>query len=312
MPRVTAADMGFGQATSSHRAARERFLREKVFPWVLLLPALSLNLVVVLIPALGTVYFAFTKWKGIGPAEWIGIGNFQQMLRDEEMILSFINNVRWLAMSLILPVVIALLVATLVAGVGRGQKFFRAAFFLPVVVASVVSTRIWLNFYNPFQGVGPTLAQAGLKFLDVDFLGDPSIALYAVYFANLWHSWGFQMVIYLAALQQVDLTLYEAARVDGANRWQQFWHISLPSIRPTLIFMLLMTAIGSFLVFDYIYLMTRGGPGYATQVIAYKLFVEAFQIYNAGYASAIGLTVSLFCGLFVAVFIVLRRRGWEI
>jgi raffinose/stachyose/melibiose transport system permease protein len=228
------------------------------------------------------------------------------------MGVAFLNNVRWMLLSLTVPVVMALLVATVIAGVNRGQKAIRAAFFLPVVIATVVGARVWHNLYNPFRGVGPTLADMGLKFADINFLGDPDIALYAVYLASLWHGWGFQLVIYLAALQQVDVSLYEAARVDGANRWQQFWHVSLPSIRPTLVFMLLITAIGSMLVFDFIYLMTQGGPGYATQVLAYKLFKEAFQLYQAGYASAIGLVVSAFCGVFVLMFIALRRRGWEI
>jgi raffinose/stachyose/melibiose transport system permease protein len=294
------------------RTRRQRRLRESVFPWLLLLPALSLNVVIVLIPAIGTFYFAFTKWSGIGPAEWIGLDNFRRMLGDEEMVRAFANNVRWLVLSLTVPVAMALVVATLIASVNRGQKAMRAAFFLPVVIATVVAARVWHNLYNPFQGVGATLGSMGLTYLDINFLGDPDLALLGVYLASLWHGWGFQLVIYLAALQQVDPSLYEAAKVDGANRWQQFYHISLPSIRPTLIFMLLMISIGSMLVFDFIYLMTQGGPGFATQVLAYKLFKEAFQLYAAGYASAIGVTVSLFCGVFVLMFIALRRRGWEI
>jgi raffinose/stachyose/melibiose transport system permease protein len=294
------------------RQRRGRFVREEVFPWLLLVPALALNLVVVAIPALGTFYFAFTKWSGMGAAEWVGLANFERMLREPEIGVAFGNNVRWMVLSLTVPVSMALLVATLVAGIGRGQKAVRAAFFLPVVIATVVSARVWHNLYNPFRGIGPTLGDMGFKFLDINFLGDPSIALYAVYVGSLWHGWGFQLVIFLAALQQVDASLYEAAKVDGATRWQQFWHVSLPSIRPTLVFMLLITAIGSMLVFDFIYLMTQGGPGYATQVLAYKLFKEAFQLYQAGYASAIGLVVSAFCGVFVLMFIALRRRGWEI
>jgi raffinose/stachyose/melibiose transport system permease protein len=300
------------QRMSVSRLQRSRFWRREIFPWVLLAPALLLNIVVVLVPALSAIYFAFTDWPGLGPARWVGLANFQRMLSDEEMIIAFANNVRWLALSLTLPVGLALLVATLIASVKRGQKLFRAIFFLPVVLATVVIAQMWRDLYHPFRGLGAMLGDMGFTFAKINFLGDPNIALYSVYLPNLWHVWGFQLIIYLAALQQVDPHLYEAARMDGANRWQQFWHVSLPGIRPTLLFMLMISAIGSMLVFDFIYLMTQGGPGYASQVLAYKLFKEAFLNFRAGYASAIGLTVSLFCGVFVLIFITLRRRGWDI
>lgn len=301
-----------GHGLPAGRLRRQRFMRENLFPWLLLVPALSLNVVVVLFPAISALYFAFTEWTGLGPSRWIGLANFQRMLRDPEMILAFTNNVRWLAMSMTVPVSLALLVATLIVSVPRGQKPLRTLFFLPVILATVVVAQMFRNLYSPFRGIGPLLGEAGLSFANVNFLGSAELALYAVFVVSLWHGWGFQLVIYLAALQSVDAHLYEAARVDGANRWQQFWHISLPGIRPTLMFMLMITAIGSFLVFDFIYVLTQGGPGYASQVLAYKLFKEAWQTFQAGYASAIGLTVSLFCAVFVAIFITLRRRGWEI
>ena len=307
-----ASNAAVGHALTAGRLRRKRFLRENVFPYLLLLPALAMNVLVVLIPGVSAIYFAFTEWSGLGPANWIGVANFQRMLRDPEMILAFTNNVRWLGLTMTVPVSLALLVATLIVSVPRGQKLLRTLFFLPVVLATVVVAQMFRNLYNPFRGIAPWLGDLGLEFANVNFLGDPAIALYAVFLASLWRGWGFQLVIYLAALQGVDAHLYEAARVDGANRWQQFVHISLPGIRPTLLFMLMISAIGSFLVFDFIYLMTQGGPGYASQVLAYKLFKEAWQTFQAGYAAAIGLTVSLFCGVFVLIFITLRRRGWEI
>jgi raffinose/stachyose/melibiose transport system permease protein len=120
------------------------------------------------------------------------------------------------------------------------------------------------------------------------------------------------MVLFLAAMQNIPPDLYEAARIDGANRWDEFRHITIPGIRPTLVFMILMTAIWSFLVFDYIWILTQGGPAGSSEVLGTLLFKNAFNRFDAGYASAMGLTMSFFAGIIICIFIVLRRRGWEI
>ena len=120
------------------------------------------------------------------------------------------------------------------------------------------------------------------------------------------------MVLFLASMQNIPPDLYESARLDGANRWQEFRDVTLPGIRPTLVFMILMTTIWSFLTFDYIWILTQGGPAGASEVLAVLVYKEAFRNFNAGYASAIGLTMSFFVGCVIAIFQVLRRRGWEI
>ena len=121
-------------------------------------------------------------------------------------------------------------------------------------------------------------------------------------FVDNWHWWGFLMVLFLAGMQNIPPDLYESARLDGASRWQEFRDVTLPGIRPTLIFMILMTTIWSFLTFDYIWILTQGGPAGASEVLAVLVFKEAFRKFNAGYASAIGLTMSLFVGCVIAIF----------
>jgi raffinose/stachyose/melibiose transport system permease protein len=133
-----------------------------------------------------------------------------------------------------------------------------------------------------------------------------------VAFVDNWHWWGFLMVLFLAAMQNIPHELYEAARIDGASRWQEFWHITLPGIRPTLTFMILMSAIWSFLVFDYIWILTQGGPAGASEVLGTLVVKNAFYRFEAGYAAAIGLTMSALAGVMISIFLVLRRRGWEI
>jgi raffinose/stachyose/melibiose transport system permease protein len=151
-----------------------------------------------------------------------------------------------------------------------------------------------------------------IRALDSPIFGSRQYALYGVAFVDGWHFWGFLVVIYLAAMSAVDLELYEVARLDGASRFQQFRHVTLPSIRPTLVFTILMIIIWSSLVFDYVYMLTGGGPANASEVMATYLYQNAFSRFNAGYAASIGVMMSIWVALAVVGFVILRRRGWEI
>lgn len=169
------------------------------------------------------------------------------------------NNVRWTVIFLTVPIAMGLLGAALIAPIKRDQIFYRVIFFIPYVIASVVNAQIWRNILSPTMGIGPWLASKGLTFADIKFFGDQYIVLYSIAFVDLWHWWRFLVVLYLAAMQSVDRELYEAARIEGAGRWDEFRHITLHGIRPTLVFTLLMTTIWSFLIFDYVYILTQGG-----------------------------------------------------
>jgi raffinose/stachyose/melibiose transport system permease protein len=271
-----------------------------------------LNLVVILGPSIGSAYFAFTEWSGLGPAKWIGLANFQRMVNDRVFRIAFTNNVKWTLIFLTVPISMGLLGSALVAPLKRFAMAYRVAYFLPYVIASVVNSQIWRNILHPTLGIGVWLADHGLKFMGVAFFGNRQTVLYSIAFVDNWHWWGFLVVLYLAAMQAVDHELYEAARLEGANRWQEWRHITLPGIRPTLVFTILMTIIWSFLVFEYVYILTQGGPAHASEVLATEVFNSAFQRFEVGYAAAIGLSMSFIAALVVAGFLTLRRRGWEI
>ncbi|WP_246265089.1 carbohydrate ABC transporter permease [Acrocarpospora pleiomorpha] len=181
-------------------------------------------------------------------------------------------------------------------------------------MATVVSAAIWRQILSPTSGLAPALAGLGIPWLeDVNFLGDGRLALGAVAFINNWQWWGFLVVIFLAAMQSIEPSLYEAAQMDGAGSWREFWHITLPSIRPTFMFLSLMTVIWSFLVFDYIYILTQGGPAGATDVLSTVMYRAAFSEQQAGYASAIGVILALISAATVGGYLYLRRRlRWEI
>jgi raffinose/stachyose/melibiose transport system permease protein len=277
------------------------------------LPIMLINMAVVLGPAMAAFYYSMTSWSGIGKAEWVGLDNFRRLFTDDPSFgHAFRNNLLWLAMFLTIPILMGLVAASLLAPIKRGAIFYRMTLFMPYVLPSVIIANIWRSLMNPDRGIGAKLSDWGIGGLDRAFLGDPDTVLPAIAFIDNWHWWGFLMVLFLAAMQNIPPDLYEAARLDGANRWDEFRDVTIPGIRPTLVFMVLMTSIWSFLTFDYIWILTQGGPAGSSEVLAVLVQKHAFLGREAGYASAIGLTMSVFVGIIIGIFIVLRKRGWDI
>lgn len=287
--------------------------RRKVVPWLFVLPILLINIAVVAGPAISAFYYSMTEWSGLGKAKFIGLDNFRTLFFDDPSFWhAFRNNVIWMLMFLTVPITLALIGASLLAPIKRAAIFFRLTLFLPYVLPSVITAFIWSALMNPTRGLVGQLNDWGVPGFDKAFLGDPKTVLPAIAFIDNWHWWGFLMVLFLASMQNVPPDLYEAARLDGASRFQEFRDVTIPGIRPTLVFMLLMTSIWSFLTFDYIWILTQGGPAGASEVLAVLVQKQAFLNFEAGYAAAIGITMSIFVGIVISIFIVLRKRGWEI
>lgn len=287
--------------------------RKKVLPWIFIAPITLIHLVVVVGPSISGMYYSLTDWSGIGEAEFIGLENFRTLIFDDgNFRLAFRHNVVWLLFFLTVPFIMALAVASLLAQVRRGSMIFRTVFFIPYILPSVVAAAIWRMLYDPRLGFGVVLAKYGIQGLDQPYLGDKNLALGAIAFADNWHWWGFLMVLFLTAMQNIPTDLYDAAKIDGANRWQEFLNVTLPGIRPTVFFMLMMSAIWAFLVFDYVWILTQGGPAGSSEMLATYLYKQAFQRFEAGYGAAIGITMSALAGIMAAIFVILRRRGWDV
>jgi len=287
--------------------------RRNLAAWAFMAPLVAVNMLVILGPSVATVYYSFTDWSGLGAAEFVGLENYRDIFSDADFYGALWHNVLWTAFFLTVPIAMGLLGAFLLSRITRFQMFFRVAYFVPYVVASVVNAALWQNILDPDRGIGSALAGIGIPFLDgVSFFGDQNLALPTVAFVDNWHWWGFVVLLFLTAMQSVDKELYEAAKMDGAGRWKQFLHVTIPGIRPTLVFVVLMTIISSLLVFDYIYIITQGGPAGSSEVVATLMYKEAFERFEAGYAAALGLAMSFVGGLIVLVFLYLRRKGWEI
>jgi len=287
-------------------------LRRRFIPWLFVAPILLIFVVVILGPSAASVYYSLTNWNGVGIPHFIGLQNYVNMLTDPDYHKAFSNNLIWLAYFLTIPIAMALFAASFLAPIKKGGLFLRGALFIPYILPSVIVANLWQNLLRIDTGIGGIFAQIGLPFLNRAWFGLPSTALLSAAFVDNWHWWGFLMVLFLTSMQSIPSELYDAARVDGANRWQEFLHVTLPGIRPTLVFMLIMTGIWSFLAFDYVWITTQGGPAGSSNLLSVLVFKNAFMNFDAGYAAAIGLSMSFFAGIIIFIYMVLRRRGWEI
>ena len=280
--------------------------------WLFLLPLMLTTIVIIVVPTLATAAFSLTDWSGFGEASFIGLENFRQLARDAGFLQSLKHAVIWTAIFLTVPIFMGLLGAVLLSLAGPLQTFFKLVYFIPVTLASVINAHIWRSLYDPFRGVGAVLAGLGVSFLEnIAFLGEKHLALYAVAWVDVWRWWGFLVVVFLAAMQAINPELYDSARVDGASAWGEFRHVTLPGIRVTLLFVVLITIVGSLNVFDYVYILTQGGPAGATEVPVTLLYKSAFQKFEAGYAAAIGTTMSFLSGLVLVGYLLLQHMGWE-
>ena len=293
---------------------RRKFLRDVLVPWLFILPLLAIHVFVVAIPAVQGIFMSLTDWSGVGKnAEFIGLANYHELFfEDDTFLKSLGNNIKWMAFFLSVPFILALFCASVLAQVKRGGMVYRSILFVPYVLASVVTTTIWRNLLDPRRGIGATLAEAGIEGMDIAWLGRTDTSLMSIAFIDNWHFWGFLMILFLAAMQAIPPVLYDAAKIDGANRWQEFRHVTLPGIRPIVLFMFMMVAIWSFLAFDYIWLLTQGGPAGSSEVIATQLYKNAFLRFQGGYGAAQGVVISVFAGFIIMMFVMLRRRGWDI
>jgi raffinose/stachyose/melibiose transport system permease protein len=267
-----------------------------------LLPALVINVVIILIPALLTIAMAFVEWDGVSAPTFVGVDNFRTIFADPVFFSALLNNIKWTLIFLAIPIAMGLVAGSLLLVVRRARTLFQIVYFLPVIIATVVVARVWQGMiYNPESGLVGWLKLYGVVLADP--LARPPTALYAVATVDLWHWWGFLAVIFFAALRQVDMAQIDAAMLDGAGFLQLMRHVLLPAIRPTITLMMIMTVIWSFLAFDFVYVLTQGGPAYSSEVLSTLSYRYAFYNYTIGPAAAVALVISFF-GLVATVFYV--------
>jgi len=253
-----------------------------------------------LYPLLSSAYYSFTRYDLIKPPIWIGLGNFKEIFTDDPRFWTVVyNTIFYVGLSVPLGVIVAFLLATLLNTKIVARSTFRAIFYIPAIVPAVCSAMVWLFIYNNQYGVINNILR-GLGQPIIPFLSSVEWAKPSLIVISIWAT-GTAVVIFLAALQDVPRTLYEAATVDGANSWHKFRHITLPMCSPIILYSLVIGIIGGFSTFLMPYLLTNGGPMASTEFYAMNLYRQAFEFFRMGKASALAwimaITVAVLTGL---------------
>ena len=286
-----------------------RRLKELPTALLFLLPAIAILGTFNFYPALYSLYLSFYEWNGTAPTkEAVGLTNYSRLLGSGEFWNSLRVTVLYAGGMTVISLALGMLVASLLNGQIRGRAFYRALYFLPVVTPTVAAGVVWKYLFDPSQGVvNRSLETFGIG--GPNWLSDPRWALLAVVVVGVWKRVGFNMVVYLAALQGIPRTYYEASKLDGASTWQVFRFITLPLLGPSTFFLSVTALIDAFQVFDLVYVMTAGGPLGSTDVLGFYLYRYGFRYYELGFASAVAYVMFLLIFVVTVIQFRLSRGG---
>jgi len=263
-----------------------------------------------LYPIFQTVSLSFYNWDGLARTkQFIGLKNYLRLVQDPIFHVSLSHNLIWVALTIALPLLIGLILASILAGKIKGRNVFSTIYFIPHIIALVVAGTIWSWIYNPIFGLlNVVLKEIGLGHLARGWLGDPQWALISLNMVGNWTYFGFCVLIFLSFLQSVDPTVYEAAVVDGANSLQRFWHITIPALRGTIVFVTVYSTIGALKFFDLVYITTRGGPFHKTEVVSSYMFSLFLRQNRVSYAASISTVLT---GIIFSLTVTILYFGWE-
>ena len=279
-------------AVPATRKGMSKSLRESLVAYSFIAPNFIGFCVFTLVPMCIAIALSFCSWDGVHPVEFIGLSNYLALLGDKTFKHSFVNTIVYAVGTVPLTLVCSLGLAMLLNQNVKCRNFFRTVSFFPYVASLVAVAAVWNCIFSPSMGpVNMLLAKLGVENLPRWAAGKDTAMLTVILF-SVWKNMGYYMVIYLAGLQGTNLELEEAAELDGANKWQIFWNVTLPQLRPTTFFVVIMLTIASFKVFDQMYMITQGGPGDATNTLVYYIYNVAFvNTPKYGYASAVAMVL---------------------
>ena len=300
---LPAAESAGGAAGSSPRKGT-LLRKERRAGWLLVAPAALHIGLWVGVPLLVAIVLSFTRYDLPRKPTFNGIQNYLDAFGQESFRKAIVNTFIMTGVAVPVSMLLAISIAVLLNMGLRGQAFFRTAVFMPHITATVAIAVVWLWIYNPDAGGLFNRIIGVFNLGPLSWLGSPDLALGSVILVLIWQGIGIKMLIYLAALQGLPTDVVKAAKIDGANAAQRFWHITVPLLRPATFFVLVTSIISSFQVFDQIFILTSGGPANSTTVITYQIYLSAFEASRMGYASA--QSVILF--LFLIVLAIVSRR----
>jgi ABC-type sugar transport system permease subunit len=274
--------------------------RRRALPYLIVSPYLLHLVLFVLFPVVFSIVLTFHQWNIIAPMEYVGLDNFKRLVQDRLFWKAILNTLRFLLVHIPLQIVVALALAYFLNQKLFLRGFFRAAFFMPVVISGVVVTILWQQLYGLETGLlNRWFISLGLG--RVEWLSNPKIAMTSIAIMATWKNVGLYVILFLVGLQTVPPSYYEAAEVDGANAWQKFWYITLPAINPTIFMVVVLSTIGGFSLFIEPYIMTDGGPLNSTLSAMLYIYRQAFGYYHMGYSATLGLFFALLIMAVVAI-----------
>lgn len=250
--------------------------------WLFILPALLGTIIFIIIPVFCSFGLSFMKWDLLNPMEFVGFKNYTDIFSDAVFFKILLNTIVFAISTSVFGVIIPLILAAVINSKVRGSEFYKTAYFLPFITPMIVIGIVWEWIFDPNIGLLNHILH-----LHINWLYDVVFAMPALIFVSVWKLIGYNMIIFLSAFGGIPQNIYEAAKIDGANPIQTFFNVTVPMLSPTIFFVIIITAISSFQVFDLIYLMTQGGPFDSTNVLVYSIYQNAFEYFNVGRASAI-------------------------
>ena len=280
-----------------------------VYGWLLLMPAAILLIGFTHYPTVATVFSSFfSKGTVIRPSRFVGLGNYESMMADPIFWEVLVNNLWFAAGTIPTSIALAIAMALLINKALPGRTFLRMAYFTPTILPMIAVANIWLFFYSPDIGlIDQILSLFGLP--GHNWLGDPATVLPAIIVMTIWKEAGFFMIFYLAALQHLPPELEEAAKLEGASRWYYFRRVIFPLLMPTTLFVLINAVLNSFKLVDHLFVLTKGGPNNASNLLLYYIYETAFSYFDANYAATLTVVLlALLAVMALAQFFILDRR----
>ncbi|TVY09027.1 carbohydrate ABC transporter permease [Paenibacillus cremeus] len=273
-------------------------------------PALLIYLTYVIFPIFSTFYYSMFHWSGIQSEKtFIFLDNYLKLMADSVFWKTVVNNLLLVVVSIVTQLPLGLGMALLLMAPIRGVRLFRTIYFMPLLMSTVALGILWTFIYDPTMGIiNQALELLGLRSWQMGWLGDSKTAFIAVAVTICWQFTPFYMILFRAAIAGISEEIYESAKIDGCSGWKQFWHITLPLLKPTIVTSSVLSVIGSLKYFDLIYVMTEGGPNSSTELMATYMYKQAFTKFNMGYASTISFTMFVI-SLIVAIFILTADKN---
>jgi multiple sugar transport system permease protein len=307
------ADMSLGtnaQVQTASKASGNPFRQEGLMGVLFVLPSLLLFLIFSLLPAVLALFLSFTNYDILSPIEWVGFANYERLARDPLFMISLKNVALYVILFVPMMISVALGLALALNRSVLGARFFRLLFYIPVITSPIAAATIWTwMLHKDFGIVNRFLALFGVK--GPTWLFDPDYVMLAIVLVTLWQGVGSNIVLYLAGLQGIPKYLYEAAVLDGADRWQTFRYIVMPSLRTTTFFVVTLSLVGAFQLFDQAYAMTGTGIGNATRTPVFHIWETGFNRLRMGYASSMAFVLFILIFLITLINLRMNRQNAE-